>query len=303
VLRTTLVLAHHSDHVKQLNDELLNKAMQAVAAGNYDFQRIAKKHMELIYAHFDDETSARVLDEFVFRPRWGHIRDLGACIGVCALCGKGDSKDTGDNEDKIRYEFLLSNTSGGTDVWCGSTCIINHHLKVDGAATSAEARKSLERAFREHKEEWKREVWRQAHPDHVDIPALYEEGCTLPSRIRYNGPLAQAEAEIGLMGISFAELERDVSVFQWRPMGAFRKAVRFYTGSRYLTPRKMPAWVVAKRVVRLVAFIERALLDGQDIDSVDERIAFFRARGEALFEAKRKARALDTEEVDDVAAA
>jgi len=301
VLRTTLVLAMHSAYLRSVSDPEVEAAMKAIVTSNFDLQRVDESVLEVVYAHFDEETTAKVLDEYVFRMRHGNIRDLFACIGTCSLCGKGDSRDDGANEDKIRYEFRLTNTAGGEDVWCGSTCIINHHLKVDGAGTSDEARKALQRAFTAHKEEWKREAWRLAHSDHLSIPSLFEENRRLPKKLAYYGVLGRASVEIGLMGISYAELEAEAAVFQHQPMGAFKKAARFYAGNRYLTPLKHDAWTRAKKVVRLADFIERALAAAQDIADPKERIAYFRRRG-AQITRRRKARALDPEVSDDAAA-
>jgi len=300
VLRTTLVLAMHSVYLKTIEDDTLVDAMDVIVASNFDLQRVDTDTLEAVYAHFDEATTAKVLGEYTFRPRHGNIRDLSACIGTCNLCGKGDSRDDGDNQDKIRYEFRLTNTAGGSDVWTGSTCIINHHLKVDGAGTSEEARKALQRAFNQHKEEWKREAWRMAYPDHVDIPALFERNRRIPHRLHYYGALGRAEAEIGLLGISFAELRHDARVFNHQPMGAFKKAARWYAGNVYLTPKKQEAWVTAQRVSKLVDFVERALMDAQNITDAEERIAFFRERGAQLTK-RRKARALEPEEQLDAA--
>jgi len=297
VLRTTLVLAMSSAYLRTISDPAVSDAMRAAVAANYDLQRVDADALEIIYAHFDEATTAKVLDEYVFRPSLGSIRDLYACIGTCSLCGKGDSRDDGANEDKIRYEFCLTNIAGGVDVWCGSTCIINHHLKVDGAATSEEARKALQRTFAQHKEEWKREAWRLAYPDHADIPALFERNRQLPARMRYYGLLGRAEIEIGLLGISFAQLKAGSKLFESKPMGAFKKAARWYAGNAYLTPAKHESWVEAKRVSKLVDFIERALLDVQNVTDPQEKIAFLKERGNQLADRRSE----EAEVVDDAA--
>lgn len=269
VLRTTVVLAEHSASIQDITDNQLRRVLDRVTAVNYDFGQLTDGQLELLYAYFDDGFMARVKAEFVFHPSQGSIRDNGSCVAICMLCGKGDSRDDGENRDHIRYEFYLQNEVGGKDVWCGETCIINHALKVDGAGTSAEARKLLEQSLRQHKKFWKEERWRAENADHPDIPEHYQAFRFLPNRmstarVYYFGELQLAGYDV--LGIA----ARAAEVF--KPLKA---AARWYQRHDYLPPVKHEAWTEAKKLKVDIEAALQLIQEASNIRDPQERYDFF----------------------------
>ncbi len=212
-----------------------------------------------------------------FKSGIGSVRDYGSRYGICELCGKGDSRDDGGNEDKLRYAFKLSNIKpGGRDLWCGSTCIINHALKVEGALTAEHAKSILEKTLREHMALWKVEHWRATHPMHVKIDAQYAALCQESSRLKYR---AQAEHTYAkALGVDPYTLKWDV----YRLVHTFGTSARFYRRRGHLTEQKMIAWRKAVGMLDALAWLKRTLDAAYQHSSThNERLAF-------LAEEKRK---------------
>lgn len=287
VKRSTAVLALHSVTLSEYGH--LRPALEKLAAVNFDLERLDNETLQVLYVGLDDAFTAKVLAEFEFERGLGAVRDNRACVAVCNLCGKGDSRDDGANRDHLRYEFRLANKAGGTEVWTGSTCIINHAIKVQGAANADEARRILEKVFREHLARWRIEQWQGEHPDHVEIPRQFEQFRTLPRDLSSYGRYSRHEGEAMLMGIDLSTLSRD-AMKAFKP---FRAAVRKYQrdghlgfGKAHEPSEKQHAWDRAKRVLTETARFERALLDAAQVTDPDERIAHFaRLRDEREAEA------------------
>lgn len=271
VIRSTVVLSQHSVAITDIMDNELSRTIANVESVNFDFAQLEDGDLEVLYAHFDDKFMDRVKSEFMFIPHRGAIRDNGASNAICNLCGKGDSKDTDDNEDHIRYEFLLTNVSGGKDVWCGSTCIINYGLKVKGAETSAEAKKLLEKSLREHKRQWEVEEWQSENGDHANIPNQYKEFRKVPYMMRLHGELFDNFGELQLAGFDMDNI-RGGSEETWK---AFRTASRFYQRSGFLTEKKMNAWESAKRILNQVSEMRVLISTNEGVVDVEQRFSHF----------------------------
>lgn len=288
VKRSTIVLALASHELKTQKFAPLIKSLEKVRDENFDFDRVPDKHLENVYGFLDNAITEKVLAEFRFIPRIGNVRDLGGCVGVCALCGKGDSKDEGGNEDHLRYEFKLTNQAGGEDVWTGSTCIVNHHLKVDGAANSEEAKAILTKALRQHIALWKQEAWRAEHGDHVDIPEQWSRFRFLPRQLDPWGLFGRYDVELSVVGIKRDELKHAAHRL-FRP---FRSATRFYERKSFLSPSKTETWLEAKSVLRQVKLADSLIREAQGITEPEARLAFFEGKAKEL--RTRKPRALDS---------
>jgi len=275
VLRSTIVLGLASSAYKAIASPKLAQAIEVVQNNNYDFERIGAGILETLYASFDDAFTARVRDEFEFRPGAGNVMVHASREGVCALCGKGDSKDTHDNEDKTRFEFLLTNTAGGSPVWCGSTCIINFGLKVQGAATADEALRILQTDMRRALRQFEINCWRAAHPDHKMIEDHYTTWCGKGPRIR--NLKHQHFAQCVLAGVAIDELARDFDEIRV----AFRTASRFYAREGHLTGKKQPAWDRVKHALAQIERVER-MLQGvpADVRDLDYYLQFEREQGQ-----------------------
>lgn len=248
-LRATTVLAAASKTVKDMQDRSLNKALAAMRDQNFDMERVSPKLIEKLFATFDEELTDRVTGEFRFVPKWTNVRNHGACVAHCDLCGKGDSLEHRENRDKLRYTFRLQNDSGGEDVWVGSTCITHHGLHVDGARTAEEAERLINKAFNQAKLQWAIEEWREKNPDHFEIPELWE-------RFRLIRFYAYSEGFYAKFGI-----RRQKMLTAWyRLMGKqrgggknhFRNAFKQYTQRGGLTEGKHAAWEEAKRMMAIL---------------------------------------------------
>lgn len=236
-VRTTVVLLMNSTVFREFTQREQN-AFREIEKLNFDLSAAEGTDLEYIFAKLDDEIMRRVRGEYEFVPTLASIRNHGACIASCALCGKGDSKDDGSNRDKLQYDFRLQNTAGGEDLWVGSNCIINFGLKVRGAETSEEARSILERNLRECMSMWKKEAWRNDHPDHVEMAEHYSSLEALARDFRYYGRYGRMEHEIALLGQSQRTVYYRISNLL-RPM---RNALRFYKRADYLTEQKNEVW-------------------------------------------------------------
>lgn len=235
IIRSTVVLAMHSAALREIQTPDLERTLKRVVEVNYDMARLTDEELESLYAYFDDAFTDKVKAEFEFGAGAGDVIVHSACEATCLLCGKGDSKDTGDNKDQIRFEFKLSNHAGGRDVWCGSTCIINFGLKVRGAQTAQEAKDLLGKAMRNALRLWKIRQWQAEHPDHEKIPALYEE-----MRRQY------INAYTSFVPLMLLGVYEEASTLA-RATHGLKLAVRHYQRYAYLPPAKEAAWDAAKR--------------------------------------------------------
>lgn len=236
--RATAVLAMHSAFLRSKQEPKLEKILGKLRGLNFDQNQLPPRELEYIYAHFDDEMTKAITGEFEFRPAMGSIRDLHSACGHCDLCGKGDSRDDGGNEDKLRYQFLLSNTAGGESIWVGSSCILQHGLHVDGAANAEEAEAILRKTLQQHLKVWKIEAWKTANPDHASILSLWDSFRTFPY---YRAYPDEYYAVFGLDAVGLLTRHRKA----YRP---FRTAARFYGRNGFLTESKTAAWVEARDV-------------------------------------------------------
>lgn len=274
VLRSTIVLARSSAALGEIITPELEAALRRAEHVNYDFEQVPAAELEMLYAQFDDAFTARVRGEYEFKSGAESVVVHKECIATCRLCGKGDSKETGDNRDHIRFEFKLTNTAGGRDVWCGSTCIVHFGLNVQGAATSDEARKILEQNMRRALRQFEIERWRGEHPDHAEIPGEYQAlrraMQALPRTWDLFVPML-----LGGHGIA-SELERE----WYEASRLFRAASRFYGREHFLTPIKQAAWerarIVSARIDRVRAMIRGA----QQCRTTDEVFEYYRKHGD-----------------------
>lgn len=302
VTRTTIALAAASATFKAMQDDKLRRAIEEVQRLNYDFDRIPDSTLEYIYAVFDDETMTRVKDEFEFVPGLGSLTDYGGRSGVCALCGKGDSRDDGANEDMLRYAFKLSNVNGGgQDLWVGSTCIVNHALKVRGAETAAHAKRILEKSLREHLAMWKIEAWRASHPDHVNITTQFERLKKRSIELGHMRYSREADATILLGNTALTTTDRSyryggIYALKQQVAGITRKfgtATRFYVRRGHVTKQKMAAWEQGRAMLKSLDWLFTTLAKAEQevpYPGVHRREWLQRARAErdAAIEAHKR---------------
>ncbi len=223
-IRGTCVMASSSHHIQKLQDKDLDRALTRLRKVNFDMDRLSNPNVEMLYAYFDKKMSKKITDEFIFHTSIGNIQDHGACTEHCDLCGKGDSRDDGANEDKLRYTFRLTNIAGGDDIWVGSSCIFQHGLYVDGAATADEAKEILRKSLAQHMAQWKIESWQAEHPDHEDIPEQWR-------MFKHWSPRRLGNIEMWkALGIDVQELDRA----RWAVWKAFRTASKFYARKFHL---------------------------------------------------------------------
>jgi hypothetical protein len=269
VLRSTVVLARNSLALKQIITPELQAAIDQVQAKNYQFDQIADEVLEVLFANFDEEFTSKVRDEYTFYPGAGSVQVHAAAVAICELCGKGDSKETGDNKDHLRIEFQLTNTAGGTDTWCGSTCIINFGLKVDGAATAEEAERLLGMSMRQAVRQFQINAWRAEHPDHTDIPEHYRQLRT--QTVMAEGFCRDYFGELLLIGLEPDKLQRIMRNVV-RPM---KTSSNFYAREGYLTPKKMEAWDAARWALDQTDRARKAIQGALNITDPDTRFAYF----------------------------
>jgi hypothetical protein len=283
VIRSTVVLAQHSAALKDIIDKSLRRTLKKVERVNYDFAQLDDEDLEVLYGYFDDKFMKKVKREFMFIPYSGAIRDNHGTVAICNLCGKGDSKDTEDNEDHIRYEFLLTNMVDGTDVWCGSTCIINYGLKVKGAKTAEEAKRLLDQSLREHKRQWMIEEWQATNGDHEKIPEQYQQFRRMPYMLRMHGVLYDNFGELQLAGFDM-DATRNAAEDGWKD---FRTASHFYQRNGFLTETKMEAWTNAKSILQHVAEMQNVLNVSEGVIDPAERFNSFISVGKERKAARR----------------
>lgn len=261
-VRTTIVLLMSSSVFREfpLKEQ---RAFSELREANFDLSAVTNLTLEHAYAKLDDELMERVQREFEFVPALGNIQDHGGCYATCALCGKGDSKDEGDNQDRLRYDFRLTNLGGGQDLWVGSNCIVNFALKVRGAETSEEARAILERSLREHLAMWKKEQWRAEHMDHLEIPQQWEEMKTFMQRLKYYSDLGSRTSDLNALGYTQSSLFYKTTERQ-RDM---RIVTRFYRRSDYLTQVKQEMWDLSKSWLNELRWISNMLDRSKNLGS------------------------------------
>lgn len=254
-VRTTIVLLRASTVFREFTLKE-QAAFTEIAEHNYDLSSATNLALEHAFAKLDDEVMKRVRDEFEFVPGLASIRNHGACIAACALCGKGDSKDDGSNRDKLQYDFRLQNLHGGEELWVGSNCIVNFGLKVRGAETSEEARQILERTLREHITMWRKEQWRAEHIDHADIPEHAKQMYRFAQQYHcFYGRYRDRRSEISALGQDAGDLWRKTS----KSARAMRGVGRFYERADYLTPVKEKAWREARGLIQSLRWLTNAL--------------------------------------------
>lgn len=246
--RTTIALANSSARLREAPADV-REGIKAVVENNFDLETSDDASLEGVFAYFDDDAMHGVMSEFEFRPGLGSIEDLKGPIGHCALCGKGDSRVDGANEDKLRYIFRLTNIAGGTDLMVGSSCILHYGLKVKGAQTAEEARTLLAKSLREHIQMWKEAEWREAWPSHDQIPETYKQ-CVNMLRLYMNDyGLRHAFVDLRVAdpeAPTFIDFTRGLR----NAINDFTPAMKFYMRRRWLTDKKHDAWIRAAKSLR-----------------------------------------------------
>lgn len=238
--RATAVLAAHSHTIAAKQDKALNAVLARLRVVNFDISRLKPREVEYVFAYFDAKITGQITSEFSFSPSYGSIRDLKSGGGHCDLCGKGDSRDDGENEDKLRYQFLLKNDKGGQDIWVGSSCIWQHGLHVDGAANMEEAKEVLRKSLQDHIRTWKVQDWQLANPDHATIPECWEAFRRPPTFRAYPDDFY---IDYG-MGASANELYKSY-IRLYKPL---RTASKFYDRKLFLTDDKTTVWRDAQKI-------------------------------------------------------
>lgn len=286
-VRTTVALFMASTLFAKL-DEITKKQFDVIVARNYDLSGVPDVVLEATTATLDDDVMKLVQDEFEFIPRMGNIRDHGACIGHCALCGKGNSKQSeGEtNLDKLRYDFRLANVRGGTDLWVGADCIVNHALKVKGADTSTEAREILARSLREHIAIWRQEAWRAEHPTHADIPDTYSRIAAAMHEWKYYGRFGSREQDIEALG----QTQRALWFALRHACLSMKANARFYERKNFLTECKTDEWKSARALIRSMEWLEGVLRATESMQGEQKYKALkdARAKREAAFAAMKR---------------
>lgn len=273
-VRTTVVLLMHSSQFRNFTTAEQN-AFREIQKLNFDLSAAQGTDLEHTFAKLDDEIMKSVKNEFEFVRGLASIRNHKACIASCALCGKGDSKDDGTNLDKLQYDFRLTNTSGGDDLWVGSNCIVNFGLKVRGAETSEEARAILERNLRECMTIWRKEAWRNDHPDHAEMEKHFKDLERACMDFKFYGRYGSMKQDIEALGQSQEMVFRKCAALI-RPM---RNSLRFYRRADYLTDSKQEAWRTTKALLFSLRWLTSVL------DGAHDRWGYDRA--EYLKEARR----------------
>ncbi|HEY5550480.1 MAG TPA: hypothetical protein VIK52_01225 [Opitutaceae bacterium] len=267
VIRSTVVLAMHSNALAQVRTPDLDRVLGRVEEVNYDLARLEDLDLEVLYAAFDELFAERVKNEFEFLTDIGSVIVHDVRAGICILCGKGASKDTGDNKDHIRFEFKLTNIAGGRDVWCGSTCIINFGLKVRGAETAEQALELLQKSMRGALRQWVIRQWQAEHPDHAEMPEQYREAC------RRYGALQMHRDRVPLTILGIAD---DIGNLRSTVHG-LKLATRHYQRHAYLPPKKSAAWMKAKEASRAITVGSEVIAVMRNLPTPQSRLDFLLA--------------------------
>jgi len=256
-VRTTVALFMASTLFAKLDDET-RAQFRVIVDRNYDLSGVPDEVLTATIATLDDDVMKAARAEFEFEPRMGNIRDHGACVAHCALCGKGNSKEAEggtENRDKLRYDFRLANTAGGNDLYVGADCIVNFALKVKGAETSAEARAILERSLREHLAIWRQEAWRAEHPAHATIPDLWQHYVRAGFEWKYWQRFGQREQDIALLGQS----QHAIYYKLVEHARTCKSLTRFYERKNFLTEAKTEEWKAARGFMLSLAWMRGVL--------------------------------------------
>ena len=162
IRRVTLNLIRHAACCPRK----LKIALNRLARIDWDMDALSAKDLDTIYAYVDDDLAERAKVEFTADT--SSIIDHRFTDWTCSLCG----------HQGCRWEFTLTNISGGSNVQTGSHCIIEYALSVDGEISAEEALKRLRAAISRMKRVEQREQWQQDHADHVAtferLSELYE---------------------------------------------------------------------------------------------------------------------------------
>lgn len=149
----------------------LRAALDTLARHDWDLDALAQineDHVQIIWGHVDEALATRAAAEFVADTR--SIRDHRRSDHVCDLCG----------HQHIRWEFTIRNTQGGRDVNCGSSCIIEYGINVDGEGSGEAAKRALAAAINGMKKKAARDAWQADHPNHemqMEGLAAFERRC------------------------------------------------------------------------------------------------------------------------------
>lgn len=179
----------------------------------WDLDKLDRKHVEMIYAYVDDTLAENAKAEFSANTKT--IIDHRMDTAECKLCG----------HKHIRWEFQLENTAGGTDVWTGSTCIVEYGINVDGSATAEEALARLNEAINKAKRKAAMEDWQAAYPNHkADMARVFAASTALFPHPMY--------------GIHYSLVEPHFRA-RWKRMQQWGKAaVRYYDREGFLTEKR-----------------------------------------------------------------
>lgn len=254
-VRTTVVLLMSSTIFREFSPQE-QQAFREIERLNFDLSAAGGTSLEYAFAKLDDEVMARARAQYEFVANEPNsIRNHYDRIATCRLCGKGDSKDDGSNKDKLQYDFRLQNTEGGADLWVGSDCIVNFGLKVRGAETSEEARAILERNLRQCMSLWKKEAWRNEHPDHVELMKHFHALEDATGEFKYYGKYGRRGPDIAILGQSQNTIFRRCQAL----LRCMRGALRFYQRTNYLTPSKTEEWRQTKLWLFSLGWLTRTL--------------------------------------------
>ena len=141
-----------------------------LADNGWDWDTLTKLEAEALFSFVTADTAKAALGEFYADTTT--IHDLGRDRGSadreyidddgdthCPLCG----------HKHIRWGFVVRNDDDGGKLFrCGSSCVVQYGLRVDGEATAEAALKKLNAAISGMQRKATREDWQTDHPDHAD---------------------------------------------------------------------------------------------------------------------------------------
>ena len=151
--RVTLNLIRHSTLG---SPELRGALLRLAETHDWDLTAMSQIDLEVIYVEVDDALAADATAEFVAQPDTCTDHKWTRAEVKCKLCG----------HPHIRFEFLLRNVKGGTDVWTGSRCIHEYGINVEGEETAEAALEAIKRVIAAAKRKYDRHIWREEHPEH-----------------------------------------------------------------------------------------------------------------------------------------
>lgn len=185
IRRITLNLMRHAascpDDVVVVADKL--------AEARWDWNVLTKLEAEVIFTYVTGPAAEAALGEFFADTRTIHdiTRDRGTADRAyidddgdthCPLCG----------HKHIRWGFVVRNDAGGKDFRCGSSCVIQYGLRVDGEATAEAALKKLNAAIAGMQQKATREDWQEQRPDHEDQMAIVAQAEDIVARCAWKHP-------------------------------------------------------------------------------------------------------------------